>query len=179
MRFNILVFFSGLVLLSCGQSAKTQTEVNNEAKPLLPVIPAKYEIYFIASRTPTNPPDEITIDSNGQMVTLSQQLMADGKWKTPKGLARLEPEDKIVLDSLVFNDLLYSIMLEDVIPPCPNGSTYVIKIERKDRKEVFSLETNACAITENTLSATQRPVFRRLIQLFESMRVKYRPRFHE
>ena len=178
MRFRILLFlFPALLLLSCAPSAKTQTQVITDKTPILPVIPVKYEFYFITSRTPTSPPDEISLDSNGQMVAKTQQLMPDGKWKNPKGLAKIEPEDKIALDSLISNDLLYSIMEEDVQPQCPEGSAYIIKIDRKDLKHVFSLKTNVCAITETTLSSSQRVVFRNLMQLFEAMRVKYRPSF--
>ena len=178
MRFSLpIVFLAGLILLSCGQSAKTQSEVKYESKAITPIIPVGYEIYFLASRTSINPPDEITLDSNGQMVVISQQLMQDGTWKKPKGLAKLEPEDKAVLDSIISEDILYTISEEDVLPPCSGGADYIIKIDRKDRNRIFSLKANTCAIDENTLSGRQRAVFRKLIELFESMRVKYRPQF--
>jgi hypothetical protein len=176
MRFNLLLLFC-VGLISCGQSAKTQTEVNSDKKTITPVIQAGYEIYLLASRTAINPPDEITLDSNGQMVVISQQLMQDGTWKKPKGLAKIEPEDKALLDSLIGDDILYSISEEDVLPPCPDGADYIIKIDRKDRSRIFSLKANTCAIEENTLSGRQRPVFKKLITLFEAMRSKYRPAF--
>lgn len=179
MILKSLVIFSAGLLISCGPAAKTQNQVENKENPTTPIIPIKYEVYFLASRTSVHPPDEYTIDTNGQMVIVSQQLMADGKWKKPKGLAFLEHEDKVILDSLVADDLLYSIKAEDVLPPCSDGADYSIMVVRKDKKLSLSLKTNTCAIIENTLPGSQRPVLKKLLQLFESMRGKYRPLFQQ
>ncbi len=177
MILRSLVFFSACLFIACGPSAKTQSQVENELNAPIAVVTIKYEVYFIASRTPVHPPDEFTIDTNGQMVIVSQQLMQDGKWKKPKGLAMIEEPEKAILDSLVADELLYSIPAEDVQPPCSDGGDYSIIVVRKDKKLNFSLKTNTCAINENTLSGRQRVILKRLLQLFESMRVKYRPQF--
>lgn len=179
MILKSLVIFCAGLLISCGPSTKTQNQVENKEKPIISIKPVKYEVYFLASRTSVHPPDEYTIDTNGQMVIVSQQLMSDGNWKKPKGLAFLEPEDKVILDSLVADELLYTIKAEDVLPPCPDGADYSIMVVRKDKKLSLSLKTNTCAMIENTLSGSQRPIIKRLLQLFESMRGKYRPAFKD
>ena len=176
MHGKSLVFLF-LVLIGCGSSQDTEKDSKIQVNPPIPQIPLKYEVYILGSRTANNPPDEITIDSNGQMVIISQQLMPDGKWKKPKGLAVLEDKDRMALDSLVADSLLYSITDADVLPPCSNGADYIVKIARLDIKRTYSLKTNTCAADENTLSGPQRIIIRRLIRQFEAMRSKYRPQF--
>src|SRR5688572_20186247 len=105
MILRSLVFFSACLFIACGPSANTQNQVENKQNTTTPLIPLKYEVYFLASRTPVHPPDEFTIDTNGQMVIVTQQLMQDGKWKKPKGLAIIEEPEKLLLDSLVADDL--------------------------------------------------------------------------
>lgn len=173
-KYSLFLF---CLLIGCGTSKNTEKESKLEVNPPIQQIPLKYEVYILASRTANNPPDEITIDSNGLMVFISQQLMPDGKWKKPKGLAQFEDVDKVSLDSLVSDSALYAITDADVLPPCATGADYTIIIKRLDIHKSLSLKTNTCATDENTLSGLQRSLFRRLIRQFEAIRSKYRPQF--
>lgn len=177
MRNSLILGILGLFSLSCGTSSKSTDQVDNSTKTVSQTAPLRYEIYLLASRTTIHPPDEITIDTNGQMVAISQQLMNDGKWKNPKGLAMLEEVDKVILDSIIADERLYTINAEDILPPCADGADYTILVARRDKPMKISLKTNSCAATENTLSGGQRTAFKKLLQLIDTVRVKYRPLF--
>lgn len=171
-KYSLLVV---LFIIGCGTSQEVKKDEGHK-EAITADIPVSYRLYFRASRTLQSPPDEVSIDTTGQMVFVTQQRMSDGTWRSPKGLAFLEPKHADSLIALITDSLLYTIRQEDVISPCPDGADYDIRIERMDKKWTLATRTNTCARTANLLTGERRQLIKRLIDLFEEIRGFYRPR---
>lgn len=168
--FSIIIFSLGLV--SC-QSAKQTT---SETTPVHSGPPG-IAIYFKGTNTLTMPNDEFTVDTSGQVLFISQQKMASGDWREPKGVAYLEPDDKDTLNMFFQDSNMFKIKTDDINMPCADGAIITLRIYRTDKKTPLSLETSTCAAEYNTLYGETRKKFKKMIYFFQRFRDKYRPMY--
>jgi hypothetical protein len=173
-------------LLLCGQSiscggAQPIQKVAEKAVPQKitphPTLQFRYRFHLNASGSMTTPHDDINIDTNGQMVFDTQQHMKDGTWKSPHGMAFLEPRDEDTLLSFIKRDILFSIDESDVSPSCPNGDHYSLQISRTDLQKKLSITTNTCAAEYNLLTGDARKIFPAFLAYLNRLRDRYRPLF--
>jgi hypothetical protein len=177
----LFLFGISFALFSCGGS-KSVSSHDSLAVARVPVQAPqtfKYRFYFYSLGSLTRPHDEIWIDTNGQMTFDTQQHMHDGSWKSPRGMAYLEPRDEDSLLTFIRQDALFSIDEADVTPQCPDGDQYKIRVYRSDLKKQVSFNTNTCASEFNLLVGQQRKLFPGFIAYIERLRVRYRPLYTE
>ena len=168
--------------ISCGGGksvAKYPQKPDTLKNAALPAHSFKYKFHLNASGSMTSPHDDINIDTNGQMVFDTQQHMKDGSWKSPHGLAYIEPRDEDTLLSFLKHDALFSIDESDVSPSCPDGDHYALQIMRTDLKKRLSVNTNTCAGEYNLLTGDQRKIYPAFLAYLNRLRDRYRPLFTE
>ena len=131
-----LLLSAALISCSGGKSVTTSEKKVEAAKPV-PVVPQRftYRFHFIALGSATRPHDEFWIDTSGQMTFDTHQHMRDGSWKSPHGIAFLEPRDEDSLLSFIKQDVLFTIEESDVSPQCAEGDIYTFHILRSDIKK--------------------------------------------
>jgi hypothetical protein len=169
MKYLPILF---LFLISCQSAKQTTTETTYPTPGSVGAA-----LYFKGTSTLTMPNDEFTIDTAGRVLFTSQQLMSEGNWREPKGVAYLEPKDADTLRMLLLNDSnLYQIKSEDVNGACPEG-TMLIKLYRTDRTSPTIIETSTCAAEYNTLYGKTRKDFKVLIRFLHRCRDFYRPMY--
>lgn len=176
LAFASIVIFSGIV--SCGggiPTAKITKKTEPEKSIEQTVQQFKYKFHLNASGSMTTPHDDINIDTNGQMIFDSQQHMKDGTWKSPHGMAFLEPRDEDTLLSFIKHDALFSIEESDVSSSCPDGDHYLLQIMRTDLKNRLSLKTSTCAAEYNLLTGDNRKTFPAFLAYLNRLRDRYRP----
>ncbi len=180
LTFRSIVVSAGLI--SCG-GGKPITKVILDTEPekrTAPIVqPLKYSFHLNASGSVTTPHDDINIDTNGQMIFDTQQHMKDGTWKSPHGMAFLEPRDEDTLLSFIKHDALFSIDESDVSPSCPDGDHYSLQIVRTDLKKRLSVRTNTCAVEYNLLTGENRKTFPAFLAFLNRLRDRYRPLYTE
>src|SRR5438045_4105453 len=115
MYFSSVIFFAALISCSGGKTASSTTEKTETAKQKNPQT-FTYKFYFGSLGSVTRPHDDIWIDSAGQMTFDTKQHLKSGAWKSPRGLAYLEPKDEDTLLSFIRQDALFSIEQADVSP---------------------------------------------------------------
>jgi len=172
----------GSFICSCsgGKTTASSNEKANEKMVVQQVQPPfKYRFVFGSLGSLTKHHDNIWIDTTGQMIFDTEQKFKDGKWKSPRGIAFLEPKDEDTLRSFIKQDALFSIEQSDVQPQCPNGDQYILRIFRSDLNKELVLTTNTCASEYNLLSGQQRKVFPALLGFIDRIRERYRPLFTE
>jgi len=168
--FSIIVLSLGLI--SCQSAKQTTTETTPT-----PSGPPGIGIYFKGGNTLTMPNDEFTIDTTNQVLFISQQKMAAGNWREPKGMAFLEPEDKDTLNMFFQDSNMFKIKNDDVNTPCADGAIITLRVYRTDRTEPLILETSTCAAEYNTLYGETRKKFKKMIYFFQRFRDAYRPMY--
>lgn len=168
--FSIIVFSVGLISCQSAKQAATETTPAPSGRPGI-------GLYFKGGNTLTMPNDEFTIDTTDQVLFISQQKMAAGNWREPKGMAFLEPEDKDTLNMFFQDSNMFNIKNEDINAPCADGAMITLRVYRTDLKEPLILETSTCAAEYNTLYGETRKKFRKMIYFFQRFRDKYRPMF--
>jgi len=186
MNFRLLSIAFSLaissMLISCsgGKSTSSTAEKTEVKKNVsLPPQTFTYRFHFASLGSMTKPHDEIWIDTSGQMTFDTHQHMKDGTWKSPRGMAYLEPKDEDSLLAFIRQDILYSIDQSDVSPQCPDGDQYSIRLYRSDLKKELSIKTNTCAAEFNLLTGQQRKLFPAFVAYIDRLRNRYRPLYTE
>ena len=139
----------------------------------------KYSFYLRVDGSMSTQPDEIFVDTTGQMTYNTQQHMRTGQWKNPTGFAYLDKTDDDTLFSYINYNKLFDVSEEDVKPQCPNGDQLFLSIYRSDINKKISIHTNTCSEEFNLLSGDVRRAFQELVAFSMRLRDKYRPRFPE
>ncbi len=178
--FSSIVLSAGLFSCSGGKPTIKETLYKEPEKKVAPVVQQfKFKFHLNASGSMTTPHDDINIDTNGQMIFDSQQHMKDGTWKSPHGMAFLEPRDEDTLLSFIKRDALFSIDESDISPLCPDGDHYSLQIVRTDLKKSLSVTTNTCASEYNLLTGENRKIFPAFLAYLNRLRDRYRPLYTE
>ena len=178
----ILLVFLSAQLVSCSSGKSTGiSQVKADTVKHVASAPQvfTYRFYFGSVGSVTKPHDEIWIDTSGQMTFDTHQHMNDGSWKSPHGIAYLEPRDEDTMLTFIKQDVLFSIDESDVTPQCPDGDQYTIRLYRSDLHKKISFRTNTCALEYNLLTGQQRKIFPAFIAFIDRMRARYRPLYTE
>lgn len=177
--FFFIMLFAGL--LSC---SRTKPVSKNEQKTESPkkITPSSlafvYHFHVTTLGLGANKHhDEMSIDTNGQMMFKAQQHFKNGDWKEIPGMAFIEPRDEDTLLSYLKQDALFSIGESDVTPQCPDGETYSIIMYRSDLKKEVRFKTNSCAKEFNLLFGVKRKLFPGFLSYIDRLRDKYRPQY--
>jgi hypothetical protein len=184
MKTKLPVYIAiSIVLLSSCSSTKTQTTTPTKvAEPVQKEVAKKnftFSFYFLGSSTLTMPADEITVDTTGQMVFVTQQRLSDGSWTKPRGLAYLEPKDHDSLISFISDTEFFHINNEDVLEECAEGSDITFRLYRTDLTKGLELRTSTCASEYNLLVGRKRQLFKKFMAFFQDIRERYRPKIIE
>jgi hypothetical protein len=168
--------------ISCGGTKALDKAAEKTAPKVTipqPIHSYKYKLHLNASGSRTTSHDDINIDTNGQMIFDTQQLMKDGTWQSPHGMAFLDPRDADTLLSFIKIDALFSIDESDVSTSCPNGDRYLLQITRTDPPKKLSITTNTCSSEYNLLVGEQRKIYPAFLAYMGRLRRKYRPLFSD
>jgi|CXWL01.1.fsa_nt_gi hypothetical protein len=172
MEILFYIFVVSLGLVSCQSSKQTRSGTTPAPSGI-----AGIGIYFKGANTLSIPNDEFTIDSSGKVLFISQQQMATGEWREPKGMAFIEPDDKDTLMLFFQDSNMFKIKNEDVNTLCADGALITLRVHRTDMKQPLTLETSTCAAEYNTLYGETRKKFKKMIYFFQRFRDKYRPMY--
>jgi len=176
--FIFLAAFFSVGLFSCsGGKSTSLSQVKSDTLKHAAASPQTftYRFYFGSVGSMTRPHDEIWIDTSGQMTFDTHQHMHDGSWKSPHGIAYLEPRDEDSLLYFIRQDIIFSIDESDVTPLCADGDQYTIRLWRSDLKREVKFKTNTCAPEYNLLTGQLRKIFPAFIAYIDRMRTRYRP----
>jgi hypothetical protein len=157
------------------QSVKTIAKADTVRQHPVPLPWFKFSVYISGSGLNNKPFDSFTIDTNGVMGVHTTRRTALGKWDAVSGVAQLDAPDFDTLRLLVLRGKLYEIDSSDMTEQCAGDEEYNINIVPLIGRKPVRLVIAACAADYNLLLEPQRLYFRKLIDWFERMRVKYRP----
>jgi hypothetical protein len=179
-----VVLFVSAILCSCGGSKPVSATKSEQKKDSVALVKTalpkfKYRFYLGSPASAIRPHDEIWIDTNGQMTFDTQQKLKNGTWKSPRGLAYLEPKDADTLVNFLKYDQFFSIEESDVSPQCADGDQITLTIYRTDLKKELHITTNSCAAEFNLLTGDMRKLYPYFITFIGRLRDRYRPLFTE
>ena len=152
-------------------TAKPQNQLENNFK---------FSFFISASGTEeldtgTTPFDSWTLDTSGSMNVRTSRRTSGRNFQNLNAMAQLDAPDIDSLRQLIRLGKLYAIDSSDLTQQCPGGEHYFVKIVPLLAIQSASLSFDACAVDYNLLLEPQRRYFRRLIDWWQRMRVKYRP----
>lgn len=176
--FSVLLS-SSIVSCSGGKSVSSIEQKKDSVKIVKTSDRFKYRFYLGSPATANRPHDEIWIDTTGQMTYDTQQKLKNGTWKSPRGMAYLEPKDADTLFNFIKYDKFFSIEESDVSPQCPDGDLITLRIYRTDLKKELHITTNSCAAEFNLLTGDIRKIYPYFIAYIGRLRDRYRPLFTE
>ncbi|MDP4199706.1 MAG: hypothetical protein Q8922_03785 [Bacteroidota bacterium] len=174
---RIAIFLAACFLVSC--SSKTVTRTSNDqtsrTSTAAAKAPFKFSFRISGSGLENKPYDMLLMDTNHMMGVHTTKRGKDGKFHTINALAQLEPADFDTLQQLIIKGRLYAIDSADVTQVCPEDELYQMDIVPLAEIKPVRLDFSACAADYNLLLQPERTYFRRIIDWFERIRVKYRP----
>jgi hypothetical protein len=182
MKITIKILFLPLLLASCqskqaersaSDASQTPIAKSQIANPLPEKF--KFSLYVSATGTNTKPPDAWTLDTSGSLNIHTSKRIALGKYQDLNAMATLDPPDLDSLKMFIRIGTLYSIDSSDLNQQCAGDEHYVLKIVPLAATPSLSASFDACAVDYNLLLGTHRGYFRKFINWWERMRIKYRP----
>jgi hypothetical protein len=182
MKINRSILFFTLLLASC-QSKQIEKSSADTARPAATKIDSanplpvdfKFSLYISAIGGRNKQPDSWTIDTSGTIAVHTSPMSSQGKYQDLTAMAALDPGDMDSLRMLIRNGRLYAIDSNDLNQQCAGDEHYTLKIVPHAATPSLSLGFDACAADYNLLLEPQRHYFRRFIDWWERMRIKYRP----
>ncbi len=190
-----LVFrYRGLLLLLLGlASCESEQASKSTGPPVHPAPPSsvsqnplpqsfKFSFYISGSGnedvsdTGTKPYDSWTLDTTGELNVRVSRRISLQNHATQSGLAALDRPDMDSLRFFIRQGHLFEIDSSNLNQQCASVEHYTVRIVplEADVKPV-GLSFDACATDYNLLLQPQRRYFKRFIEWWERMRVKYRP----
>jgi hypothetical protein len=183
LRYSILLF--AIALASCAsrpaEKSAAPIPIASSAQPQNPLEKNfKFSFFISASGTDdidtgTTPFDSWTMDTTGSMNVRTSRRIAGRNFQNLNAMAQLDPLDRDSLRLLIREGKLFAIDSLDVTQQCTGNEHYFVKIVPLLAMQPVSLSFDACAADYNLLLEPQRRYFRKLIDWWERMRVKYRP----
>ncbi|HET6399916.1 MAG TPA: hypothetical protein VFH95_00805 [Candidatus Kapabacteria bacterium] len=125
--------------------------------------------------TGTIPSDSWTLDTSGSVNVRTSRRTAGQNFQNLNALAQLDLPDMDSLRSLIRIGKLYALDSSDLTQQCAGDEHYIVRIVPLLTIKPVSLSFDACAADYNLLLQPQRRYFRRFMDWWERMRVKYRP----
>ena len=115
------------------------------------------------------------MDTTGLMTVKAVTPDSPGHWSTVNALAQLDQPDYDSLSTMIQKGRLWAIDSTDIDQQCAGDELYNIMIVPTNDTVHLHTTFQSCAQDYNLLLEPQRTQFKRLVQWFERMRVKYRP----
>ncbi|HEY3873925.1 MAG TPA: hypothetical protein VGM92_00480 [Candidatus Kapabacteria bacterium] len=128
----------------------------------------------MGTETGYEPCDTWTMDTTGTMV-VETFVTQNGKKHEVHGIATLDPQDMDSLRTMIRFGKLYTIDSADLNEQCGSAEYYAIRLVPLAPVSALSATLDSCAADYNLLLEPQRAYFRRFIDWWERMRLKYRP----
>ena len=188
---RIALLLAACVAISCSSKIATKTSVNDSSRsvgasqgtsrgssgetPAPSTPPFKFSFRISGSGLGPKPYDSFLMDTNHQMGVHTAKRGADGKFRPINALAALDPQDFDTLQQMIVKGKLFLIDSNDVTEVCPEDELYQVDIVPLAATKPVRLAFSTCATDYNLLLQPERTYFRKLIEWFERMRVKYRP----
>jgi hypothetical protein len=184
MKFRYAILFFSIVLASCASKQAEKSTPSHAPASVTPQnpLPKDFKFSFFISGsgdesvtdTGTKPFDVWTLDTNGYM-NVRTSRRTEKTFQNLNAMAQLDPPDMDSLRLLIRNGKLYALDSSDLTQQCMSDEHYIVKIVPLLAIKPVSLSFDACATDYNLLLAPQRQYFRKFIEWWERMRVKYRP----
>jgi hypothetical protein len=172
----------GVVLSGCNSTSSTLKPTTPDSLTAATTgktadTPFHFSFFFSGSGGGNKPQDSFKMDTNGLMAIKTVAKSSKGTWRTINALAMLEPPDMDTLIQMIRKGNLTTIDPMDIGQLCTPDELYVLDIIPTPSTSPHSLvaQFNGCAADYNLLLGDQRVYFRKIVDWFERMRVKYRP----
>ncbi len=180
MKIKIAILFFTIALASCQSKQATKSSVDTTLaakREPANVLPAnfKFSLYIAATGLNAKPIDSWTLDTTGTITIHTSRQTSHGKYQDLNAIAALDPPDADSLRMLIRMGKLYAIDSNDLNQQCAGDEHYILKIVPLAATPVLEVSFDACAADYNLLLEPQRRYFRKFIDWWERMRVKYRP----
>ena len=184
---RIALLLAACVAISCSSKIATKTSSDYSLRsasvsqglssetPAPSTPPFKFSFRISGSGLGPKPYDSFLMDTNHQMGVHTAKRGADGKFRPINALAALDPQDFDTLQQMIVKGKLFLIDSNDVTEVCPEDELYQVDIVPLAATKPVRLAFSTCATDYNLLLQPERTYFRKLIEWFERMRVKYRP----
>ncbi|MHB8392249.1 MAG: hypothetical protein ACYDBH_22170 [Acidobacteriaceae bacterium] len=185
MKFRIILFLTPLFLASCESKRVTKSAEQHPA-PAAPQNPLpvnfKFSLFLsgsgdeLLSDTGTKPFDSWTMDTSGEMNVRVSRRTQGTHFDNLNAMATLDPPDMDTLRLLIRNGHLFQLDSADLTQQCMNNEHYTLRLAVLSATfPPVSLSFDACATDYNLLLEPQRQYFKRFMDWWERMRIKYRP----
>ena len=182
MKINNSILFFTLLLAACQSKQIEKSSIDTAHFPSTMIdsgnplpVNFKFSLYISAIGGKNKQPDSWTIDTSGTIAVHTSPQTSQGKYKDLTAMASLDPVDLDSLRMLIRNGKLFAIDSSDLNQQCAGDEHYTLKIVPHAATASLSVGFDACAADYNLLLEPQRRYFRKFIDWWERMRVKYRP----
>jgi len=179
MKKSYISCFLSIALVACQSSQTTKSNMPDTVKPRLALnaIPAdfKFSLFISGGGDKNGAIDSWTLDTNGIMSVHTSIRKAVGKYQSLKALAGLDSVDMDTLRMLIWKGKLQTLDSTDITQQCAGDEHFLMRIVPLSTEMPVTLSFDACATDYNLLIGQQRRYFKKFMDWWGRMRVKYRP----
>ncbi|MFI5202715.1 MAG: hypothetical protein ACHQNE_10040 [Candidatus Kapaibacterium sp.] len=186
MKFKYTILLLAVAFASCATRQAEKSTPSHAVAATAPSenpLPKNFKFSFFISAsgdesvtdTGTIPFDTWTLDTTGSMNVRTSRRTSGLNFQNLNALAQLDPPDMDSLRSLIRMGKLYALDSSDLTQQCMGDEHFIVRIVPLLTMKPVSLSFDACAADYNLLLQPQRRYFRKFIDWWERMRVKYRP----
>ncbi len=182
MKIKTSIILLSVVLVSCQSKQAEKSNVNSTiaskvSEKLVNGLPAnfKFSLFISGTGNDTKPPDSWTIDTGGIIAIHTSYRISHAKSQDISAMAALDARDMDTIRQLIRNGKLFAIDSNNLTQQCAGDEHYLLRLVPLAATQSLSASFDACAADYNLLLEPQRQYFRKFIDWWERMRVKYRP----
>ena len=186
MKFKYTLLLLAVAFASCAtRQAEKSAALHPAAVVARPKNPLptdfKFSLFISASGdeevtdTGTIPFDAWTLDTTGNMNVRTSHRTTGLNFQNVNALAQLDSPDLDSLRLLIRDGKLYALDSMDLTQQCAGDEHFIVRIIPLLAMKPVNLSFDACAADYNLLLQPQRRYFRKFIDWWERMRIKYRP----
>ena len=179
MKKSYIICFLSLALAACQSNQTSKSNLADSVKPMLAqnAIPAdfKFSLFISGSGGERGAIDSWTLDTNGIMAVHASVRKTAGKYQRLRALAGLDSIDMDTLRMLIWKGKLHTLDSTDLTQQCAGDEHFLMRIVPLSTERPVTLSFDACAADFNLLIGQQRQYFKKFMDWWGRMRVKYRP----
>jgi hypothetical protein len=171
--FQALLLILTLGIAACSSTKPTASA--NRPDSTVTERPLVFSFFISGSGGGSKAQDSWTLDTAGMMAVHTLTPTAPGKWNTVNAMAELDPPDRDSLVHFIRTGRLWTVDSTDIDQQCAGDELFAMIIAVLGEPHQLHATFHSCAQDYNLLLEPQRTEFKRLMEWWERMRVKYRP----
>jgi hypothetical protein len=176
MKKSYIICILSIALAACQSSQTSKSSlVDSTRSKLATPVDFKFSFFITGLGDSHGMVDSWTLDTNGIMVVHATRRLSNGKYQKLNALAGLDSIDMDTLRMLILNGKLLTLDSTDLTQQCAGDEHFMMRIVPLSTERPVTLSFDACAADYNLLTGQQRRYFKKFMDWWGRMRVKYRP----